>query len=114
MLVSRISRRVLAEHHIALSDSFVGKNQCPGGDSNVGIIWTGLSVEKSVQRCVDLLREQSQHELQSSDGQGWPQVVVEGHLGTKFAYIREHLEYVPILMSVHIAIYQLPLQIHNL
>src|SRR6267154_4498471 len=58
MLVSRISRRVLAEHHIALSDSVVGRNNITNkGDGHVGIIYTGLNVEKSVQRCTTLLHQ---------------------------------------------------------
>lgn len=96
MLVSRISRRVLAEHHIALSDSVVRRNHATSKEEgHVGIIYTGLNVEKSVQRCIALL-----HQLtHDSDGLGsnnykfrWPQVVVEGHIGAQFAYIREHLE----------------------
>lgn len=95
MLVSRISRRVLAEHHIALSDSVVRNHATSKEEGHVGIIYTGLNVEKSVQRCIALLRQLTH----DSDDPGsnnykfrWPQVVVEGHIGTQFAYIREHLE----------------------
>jgi hypothetical protein len=94
MLVSRISRRVLAEHHIALSESVVGRNYVTGKEEgHVGIIYTGLNVEKSVQRCTTLL-----HQLtHDSDDSGsleiqWPEVNIEGHTGTQFSYIREHLE----------------------
>jgi pyruvate dehydrogenase kinase 2/3/4 len=96
MLVSRISRRVLAEHHIALSDSVVGKNHATTKEeSHVGIIYTGLNVEKTVQRCTTLLRQLT-HESNDSGSSGhkirWPQVSIEGHIGAQFAYIREHLE----------------------
>ncbi|KAI0066267.1 alpha-ketoacid dehydrogenase kinase N-terminal domain-containing protein [Artomyces pyxidatus] len=98
MLVSRISRRVLAEHHIALSDSVAGRDRDTDGDGHVGIIYTGLSVEKSVRRCTALLREltyDSEHTSpQKGDDARWPEVIIEGHLDTKFAYIREHLEYI--------------------
>jgi len=97
MLVSRISRRVLAEHHIALSDSVVGRNNVTNkGDGHVGIIYTGLNVEKSVQRCTTLLH-QLNHDLDDSRSSNshkirWPEVNIEGHIGAQFAYIREHLE----------------------
>lgn len=93
MLVSRISRRVLAEHHIALSDSFAGRDRNTDGDGHVGIIYTGLSVQKSVKRCASLLGEDMQGVApQSENCVRWPEVTIEGHLDTKFAYIREHLE----------------------
>ncbi|KAI0046063.1 alpha-ketoacid dehydrogenase kinase [Auriscalpium vulgare] len=97
MLVSRISRRVLAEHHIALTDSFTGRERDTDGEGHVGIIYTGLGVENSVRRCTSLLRElnyvvdgASPHDQLVRQ---WPEVIVEGHLGTRFSYIREHLEY---------------------
>jgi pyruvate dehydrogenase kinase 2/3/4 len=96
MLVSRISRRVLAEHHIALSDSVVRRNHATSKEeSHVGIIYTGLNVEKSVQRCIALLHQLT-HDSDDPRSDNykfrWPQVVVEGHIGAQFAYIREHLE----------------------
>ncbi|KAI0036852.1 alpha-ketoacid dehydrogenase kinase N-terminal domain-containing protein [Vararia minispora EC-137] len=86
MLVSRMSRRVLAEHHIALSDAFNGRDHNVDGEGHVGIIYTGLNVEKSVKKCASILRPPSNVQM--------PEVIIEGHLGTTFAYIREHLEYI--------------------
>lgn len=98
MLVSRISRRVLAEHHIALSDIFAGRGQESSGEPHVGIIFTGLNVKRSIERCVWLLRERP-HNAEDHYGEGlkntgWPDVIVDGHLDTNFGYIREHLEFV--------------------
>ncbi|TFK75880.1 alpha-ketoacid dehydrogenase kinase [Pluteus cervinus] len=96
MLVSRISRRVLAEHHIALSESFSGKSGTTSRP-HVGIIQTGLNVRESIEKCADLLRhrstdlEQQDHNL---EGRPWPEVVVDGHLDTEFPYIPAHLEYI--------------------
>ncbi|KAG6836516.1 hypothetical protein H0H93_007193 [Arthromyces matolae] len=95
MLVSRISRRVLAEHHISLSEIQAGTHTNGYGseEPHVGIIFTGLNVRRSIERCVKLL---SARPLENSDGAfptKWPEVVIEGHLDTKFAYIREHLEH---------------------
>ncbi|KAI9509488.1 alpha-ketoacid dehydrogenase kinase N-terminal domain-containing protein [Russula earlei] len=98
MLVSRISRRVLAEHHIALSDS-VGRYQGTGKEEgHVGIICTGLNVEKSVRRCAALLHQLTHDSDKSKPSNThhiqWPAVTIEGHIGAQFAYIREHLEYI--------------------
>lgn len=97
MLVSRISRRVLAEHHIALSDFCAGRNYGSSKEErHVGIIYTGLNVEKTVRRCTALLHQLT-HDSDDSDYPNslnvrLPEVVIEGHTSTQFAYIREHLE----------------------
>jgi pyruvate dehydrogenase kinase 2/3/4 len=114
MLVSRISRRVLAEHHIALSETLAGRRgESLGGEPHVGVIYTGLDVKRSIDKCAELLRGRPHH---IEDGFGddmintqWPEVVVDGHVSTKFPYIREHLEYVsnllPVLLSAVVIIY---------
>lgn len=95
MLVSRISRRVLAEHHLALTKS-LGQDSLEAQDPHVGIIYTALNLKSSIERCVKLLQTRSYDieddtEENKSDT-GWPEVIVDGHLDTKFSYIREHLE----------------------
>lgn len=97
MLISRISRRVLAEHHLALSIS-LGRDSLNSEDPHVGIISTALDVKRSIVKCAYLLRSRP-HGIENDNGKvipnrGWPEVVVEGQLDTKFAYIREHLEYI--------------------
>ena len=97
MLVSRISRRVLAEHHIALSDSFANRNRVTSGeDAHVGIIYTGLNVEKSVQRCTTLLHQLTHGSddpcSPNSNDIRWPGVIIDGRIDAQFAYIKEHLE----------------------
>jgi pyruvate dehydrogenase kinase 2/3/4 len=102
MLVSRISRRVLAEHHIALSDTVAGRNRVTSGeDGHVGIIYTGLNVAKSVRRCTALLHELthgSDRPFPSGHDSRWPSVIIEGHIDTQFAYIKEHLESASLLL----------------
>lgn len=107
MLVSRISRRVLAEHHLALTDGLVRQDTSPQR-AQVGIIHTALDVKESVQRCVSLLQERPQGsdanfetltEAHLADSPGisdprWPEVILDGDLDTKFAYIKEHFEYI--------------------
>ena len=97
MLVSRISRRVLAEHHLALSQAFE-KNKAgkiPPGVP-VGIIHTELNVKECIERCVAYLRSRpydADHDLvHGSVNVDWSQVVIDGQLDTTFAYIREHFE----------------------
>ncbi|EMD40722.1 hypothetical protein CERSUDRAFT_111301 [Gelatoporia subvermispora B] len=98
MLVSRISRRVLAEHHIALSKTLALERD---GDispkDNVGIIYTNLSVKDSIEKCARFLRKRpvdvDRDAIPGSDAP-WSEVTIDGHLDTAFAYIREHLEYI--------------------
>jgi pyruvate dehydrogenase kinase 2/3/4 len=101
MLISRISRRVLAEHHIALSDIHAGRHRESSGEPHVGIIFTGLNVRQSIERCTRLLRQRpvdvEDHYGDGVQGKRWPEVIIDGHLQTEFAYIREHLECVFIL-----------------
>jgi len=106
MLVSRISRRVLAEHHIALTDDFIkgSSKGRPGrgyltrnASTHVGIIQTELSPKASIERCVDLLRKNPSsavyRDAETPDAV-CPRVVVDGHVDTTFAYIREQFEYI--------------------
>jgi pyruvate dehydrogenase kinase 2/3/4 len=94
MLSSRISRRVLAEHHIALSEAFAGHvGESADGEPHVGIIYTGLNVKRSINKCARLLRQRPRRvEDGFEEPMQWPEVLIEGHLETKFSYIREHLE----------------------
>lgn len=98
MLVSRISRRVLAQHHLALSSAFHGRDHDPDGGDHVGIIYTNLKVKDCIQRCVRYLTEAAdQSSEQQNPRQAFlrkPNVVIDGHLDTEFPYIREHLEYI--------------------
>jgi len=96
MLVSRISRRVLAEHHLALSSAFHGRDHDPDGGDHVGIIYTNLKVKDCIQRCVRYLTDAAnQSPEERKNGEGFlkrPNVVIDGQLDTEFSYIREHLE----------------------
>ena len=94
MLVSRISRRVLAEHHIALTQFVREQSDCSSPPrENVGIISTGLSVKECIEKCTQYLCQRPYN----ADGDvgssaPWSEVIIDGHLDIKFAYIREHLE----------------------
>jgi len=93
MLISRISRRVLAEHHIALSETFSGCGRQTDGEPHVGIIFTGLHVKRTVEHCAQLLKESPLWNPSGNINRAQrPDVQIDGHIGTSFAYIREHLE----------------------
>lgn len=92
MLVSRISRRVLAEHHIALSNTLSQtrirrRYQVADDDEDhVGIIYTNLSMKDSITRCTELLR--GLHVAKGRPMDVFPRVELDGHTRTKFAYIK--------------------------
>ncbi|KAH7343820.1 alpha-ketoacid dehydrogenase kinase N-terminal domain-containing protein [Rhizoctonia solani] len=107
MLVSRISRRVLAEHHLALTEGLAQGDTSPQR-AQVGIIHTALDVKASVLRCISLLQERPQgadanfetlHDIHPTNPPAksdwrWPEVILDGDLDTRFAYIKEHFEYI--------------------
>jgi pyruvate dehydrogenase kinase 2/3/4 len=94
MLVSRISRRVLCEHHIALTEIFNKRRQEDSDEAQVGIIFTGMDVKRSIEKCAMLLSQKPGNldGRQFNEKGKWPEVIVDGHLDTKFRYIREHFE----------------------
>jgi pyruvate dehydrogenase kinase 2/3/4 len=103
MLISRISRRVLVEHHVALTQGLCKQSQDddPDAPKHVGIIYTNLSVKDSINKCIRYLKsEEGMYGLRRLEepalrGTGiWPEIVVDGHLDARFPYIKEHLEYI--------------------
>lgn len=101
MLVSRISRRVLVEHHVALTQGLSEQSQSnddPDAPKHVGIIYTNLSVKDSIDKCIGYLKsEEGMRRLEEPALKGTsirPEIVIDGHLDAKFPYIKEHLEYI--------------------
>ncbi|MCO5589958.1 hypothetical protein L7F22_043927 [Adiantum nelumboides] len=112
MLRSRISRRVLAEQHIALSEALDdpfhffndSSSSSPestanqGDGDHIGIIYTNLKVSSVISKVVGLLTKIFQDEvkagIRTGDAAVIPTVVIDGALDTRFAYIPEHLEYI--------------------
>jgi len=98
MLVSRISRRVLAQHHLALSEDFNNKAlESRDRAERVGIIYTALRPKDSIEKCIQLIQQWSSRspDLKELLVRGTlPNITIEGHLDTTFAYIREHFEYI--------------------
>ena len=101
MLISRISRRVLAEHHIALTEDFLrSKNKAlskrTDNKDHVGIINTELRPKDCIESCANLLRANPRNVVFSdpdtSVQMNCPEVIIDGHVDTKFAYIRDQFE----------------------
>ncbi|KAJ1966398.1 [Pyruvate dehydrogenase (acetyl-transferring)] kinase 2, mitochondrial [Dipsacomyces acuminosporus] len=111
MLISRISRRTLAEQHIALSEqfdddlrmhlnlrpaeSFAQLNSAPQGFSTqrIGIVRTDCNVAQIVHDCAlhaAGLYEEAQHLPPGTA----PHVIVEGHTDATFMCIPSHFSYI--------------------
>jgi len=106
---SSTARRVLAEQHIALSEALddpfhffndsTSSSQAEENDGeHVGIIYTSLKVSSVVQKGIKLLTRMFQEEVEAGIRKGdaaiLPEVIVDGALDARFAYIPEHLEYI--------------------
>ncbi|GAD96855.1 pyruvate dehydrogenase kinase, putative [Paecilomyces variotii No. 5] len=98
LLRARISRRVIAEQHLALTETFNSPWHFPDSmartDLNadfVGEVFLKCNAKEVVERCgklaQDLLR-------QSSGSDKIPDIIIQGHREATFPYILSHLEYI--------------------
>ncbi|CAI6294697.1 unnamed protein product [Periconia digitata] len=99
MLRSRISRRVIAEQHLALTETFNSPwhfpNAQPTHDPNaetVGEIFLKCNAKEVVDRCGETTKELIKQAYGSHVE--LPDIKVEGHLDATFPYILSHLEYI--------------------
>ncbi|GAA5838571.1 hypothetical protein JCM9279_003282 [Rhodotorula babjevae] len=105
MLRSRISRRVITEQHIALTQQFRDRQRTASANAkgkgrasssaavsdadaarHVGIVDTRLNASDVVQLCQGVMKELGGPAAQVP-------IVIEGHTDQTFAYISEHLEF---------------------
>ncbi|CAG8150108.1 unnamed protein product [Penicillium olsonii] len=98
LLRARISRRVIAEQHLALTETFNSPWHFPDShdrtDMNadfVGEVFLKCKAKEVVERCgkvaQDLMRK-------SSESTKIPAITVQGHTDATFPYILSHLEYI--------------------
>ncbi|GAA5995642.1 hypothetical protein JCM5350_001635 [Sporobolomyces pararoseus] len=94
MLRSRISRRVITEQHIALTQQFrerqqrsaKGKEKETEEETRVGLVDTKLNAVDVVKKCGRLLKLRKGSE-------GTVPILIEGDKDVSFAYIAEHIEF---------------------
>lgn len=94
MLRSRISRRVIAEQHLALSHSFQnGKtNYTMDYESYIGEVFLQCDAKQAVEQCAQKAKALVQEVYPDVK---MPDIEVEGHTGAaKFPYIKSHLDYI--------------------
>ncbi|TID22674.1 branched-chain alpha-ketoacid dehydrogenase [Venturia nashicola] len=99
MLRSRISRRVIAEQHLSLSETFhepwhfpdANHSQHDPNQEEVGEILLRCNAKEIVERCAEVTRKLmlEQHGPSCSV----PEVKIKGHFQATFPYILSHVEY---------------------
>ncbi|KAK4250708.1 branched-chain alpha-ketoacid dehydrogenase kinase [Corynascus novoguineensis] len=96
ILRSRISRRVIAEQHLALTETFHAPWFFPGAKLSesefIGEVFLKCVAKDVVSRCGNAVREI----LQRAYGPDvrLPEIRIDGHLDANFPYILSHLEYI--------------------
>ncbi|KAL5116597.1 putative protein kinase [Pleosporales sp. CAS-2024a] len=97
MLRSRISRRVIAEQHLALSDTFNAPWHFPNApplhhQEAVGEIFLRCNAKHIVQACAKTTQELIRRAY--GPDVHLPEIHVYGHVDATFPYILSHLEYI--------------------
>lgn len=95
MLRARISRRVIAEQHLALSDTFNSPWHVPQPSSEnefVGEVLLRCSAQEIIERCGKF----TQDICKSAEPTGpiVPEIRIQGHVNATFPYVLSHLEYI--------------------
>ncbi|KAJ2963848.1 hypothetical protein NQZ79_g1089 [Umbelopsis isabellina] len=87
MLRSRISRRVIVEQHIALSESSI--HSFGGDDEQIGTIFTNCNLKNIIDKCIALIG------TKLGPSNKCPPIIIDGHRNcSDFTYISEHIEYI--------------------
>ena len=99
LLRSRISRRVIAEQHLALTETFHSpwhfdgkKSHMPPEEDFVGEIFLKCNAKEIIEDCAKVASE-STAKVYGPDVV-LPKIILQGHLETTFPYIPSHLEYI--------------------
>ncbi|EGG03547.1 uncharacterized protein MELLADRAFT_78543 [Melampsora larici-populina 98AG31] len=103
MLQSRISRRVLAQHHIALTNQFQSNQSSNSNSSSssnqklkgyIGIVNTELKVLNVIEKCITLVQAKLGLSCLSGTDTSMLDVRITGEKDASFAYIPDQLEYI--------------------
>lgn len=100
LLRSRISRRVIAEQHLALTETFHAPWHFPNAkksgmapeDDFVGEIFLKCNAKEIIEKCAATARKLTAQAY--GPNVVIPEIVLQGHLETTFPYIPSHLEYI--------------------
>ena len=99
LLRSRISRRVIAEQHLALTETFHSPWHFPNAKQSgmsaeedfVGQIFLKCSAKEIIEKCASTASELAAKAY--GPKVAIPKIVLQGHLETTFPYIPSHIEY---------------------
>ncbi|KAF9887304.1 hypothetical protein FE257_010299 [Aspergillus nanangensis] len=98
LLRARISRRVIAEQHLALTETFNSPWHFPGSQDRtdlnadfVGEVFLKCNAKEVIERCGKLVQDSIR---QASGSDKIPEISVQGHLDATFPYMLSHLEYI--------------------
>ncbi|KAK3939542.1 pyruvate dehydrogenase kinase [Diplogelasinospora grovesii] len=96
ILRSRISRRVIAEQHLALTDTFHAHWFSPGAKLSesefIGEVFLKCVAKDVVESCGKATRDIARRAYGSDVPM--PEININGHLDASFPYILSHLEYI--------------------
>ncbi|KAK7967392.1 serine/threonine protein kinase [Apiospora aurea] len=95
ILKSRISRRVIAEQHLALSETFNAPWFSPGAkvsEEFIGEVFLKCVAKDVIERCGTAVQELARSA--NPPDVVIPEIKIDGHLGAAFPYILSHLEYI--------------------
>ncbi|KJZ80505.1 hypothetical protein HIM_00355 [Hirsutella minnesotensis 3608] len=96
ILRSRISRRVIAEQHLSLTETYNSPYFSPGAKLSesdfIGEVFIKCSAKDVIDRCAKAVRSLAR----STNGPdvAIPEIRVVGHLDASFPYILSHIEYI--------------------
>ncbi|CEJ81268.1 Putative Pyruvate dehydrogenase kinase 2, mitochondrial [[Torrubiella] hemipterigena] len=96
ILKSRISRRVIAEQHLSLTETYNSPNFSPGATLSesdfIGEVFIKCSARDVISRCARAITALAR----STNGPDVPipEIKILGHLDASFPYILSHLEYI--------------------
>lgn len=91
----RISRRVIAEQHLALTETFNSPWFSPGAkvsEEFIGEVFLKCVAKDVIERCGTAVQELARSA--NPPDVVIPEIKIDGHLGAAFPYILSHLEYI--------------------
>ncbi|RHZ77420.1 hypothetical protein Glove_180g93 [Diversispora epigaea] len=89
MLRTRISRRVLAEQQISLTENWNDPNYSNGSDGYIGVVSTQCNTKEIIDKCAKMTSNLCRTTYNIEP----PNIIIDG-VDTTFSYIPDHIEYI--------------------